>query len=63
MSKRINILSLLSLISIVFAPLLTIYRSYKSHGTGEVLVDKKLLNEIVSSADPDSILKDLYDLK
>lgn len=62
MSNKNPILSILSFLSLLFAPLVTLYNSFKDHTTGEVLVSNKVIEEIERSPMQDQLLKDLYDL-
>lgn len=63
MSIKTYILSLTSVLSLVFSQVVTLYRSFKNHNTGEALVSSKVIEEIEKSPYQDNLLKELYDLK
>lgn len=56
-------MSIISLLSFFYSPIIILYRSFRNHNTGEVFVSKKVMSAIENSQDRETLLNELYDIK
>lgn len=63
MATKKLFLSFISLFSFFYSPIVNLYRSLRTHNTGEVFVSKKVMSAIENAKDKDALLHELYDLK
>ena len=62
-TKNKILMSIISLLSFFYSPIIILYRSFRNHNTGEVFVSKKDMSAIENSQDRETLLNELYDIK
>lgn len=63
-SRRKILMSVISLFSFLYSPIVKLYKNYKNNTTGEVFVSNKVMSVLENSnkEDKEALLKELYDI-